>query len=97
MSMHLHSHRGTANRSKSPACWNVLSLLMTIALLSPQLFAVLPAQAAGGAYSIKWYAADPAVNRAPYLPTLCKTAAKLPRLSCCRPERRRGTRGGSAG
>lgn len=27
---------------------------------------------AGGAYTIKWYAADPAVNRAPYLPTYRK-------------------------
>ncbi len=27
------------------------------------------AQAAGGAYTIKWYATDPALNKGPYLPT----------------------------
>ncbi|WP_321420770.1 hypothetical protein [uncultured Methanomethylovorans sp.] len=45
-------------------CMLSLSILLSVAPVE--------VQAAGGAYTLKWYAADPAVNRAPYLPTYMK-------------------------
>jgi len=42
-----------------------------------------PASAGGGAYTLKWYAADPEPNRAPYLPTYVKVPPGL--LACPTP------------
>lgn len=57
-------------------CRTMLLLLLSMTLL----LSVVPmeAQAAAGSYSLKWTAADPAVNKAPYLPTYAKlTPGKL--------------------
>lgn len=56
-------------------------LLLILALLVvPQ---ARPSLAAGGAYTIKWYAADPAVNSAPYLPTYAKVTPGM--MACPTP------------
>ena len=51
-------------------CRTMLLLLLSMTLL----LSVVPmeAQASAGSYSLKWTAADPAVNKAPYLPTYAK-------------------------
>src|SRR5688500_14018770 len=47
-------------------------LLLTCAILLGMLPSPQPAYAASGAYSLKWTAADPAVNSGTYLPTYQK-------------------------
>lgn len=57
------------------------SLMLTLILSTTVLMSIVPfeAQAAGGSYTLKWYAADPSLNNAPYLPTYAKlTPAQLP-------------------
>ena len=52
-----------------------MTSVILIAILSiTLLLSVVPfeAHAAGGSYDLKWYAADPTVNNAPYLPTYAK-------------------------
>ena len=50
----------------------VTRLLAVFAILIGILPAPQTAFAASGSYGVKWYAADPAVSRAPYLPTYVK-------------------------
>src|SRR5690348_6383130 len=66
------SNLSTSSRLRSPAFQRIFALLAIISLLLPQIMAIQPAFAAGGAYTFKWTAADPAVNIAPYLPTYKK-------------------------
>jgi uncharacterized repeat protein (TIGR01451 family) len=54
----------------------MLTLILSITIL----MSIVPfeAQASGGSYTLKWYAADPSLNNAPYLPTYIKlTPASL--------------------
>ncbi len=53
---------------------SMISVMLIIVLSATVLMSIVPfeAQAAGGAYTLKWYAADPALNNAPYLPTYAK-------------------------
>jgi uncharacterized repeat protein (TIGR01451 family) len=53
---------------------SIISLMLIVTLSASVLMSVVPfeARAAGGAYTLKWYAADPTVNHAPYLPTYQK-------------------------
>jgi len=53
---------------------SILSLMLIVILSASVLISAVPfeAQAAGGAYTLKWYSADPEVNRAPYTPTYAK-------------------------
>ena len=56
------------------------SLMLTLILSTAILMSIVPfeAQASGGSYTLKWYAADPSLNNAPYLPTYTKlTPASL--------------------
>ncbi|HEX2915372.1 MAG TPA: DUF11 domain-containing protein, partial [Chloroflexia bacterium] len=72
-------------RRRGPNFIAALTLLSMVfaQVLSPLLGDLPTASAAGGAYSLKWYAADPAVNRAPYLPTYTKTQPS--QLACPTP------------
>jgi uncharacterized repeat protein (TIGR01451 family) len=67
------SSRRTATWYHSPLL-RLARALFALLMAFSSLLAVpaLPAMAAGGSYDIKWYAADPAANRAPYLPTYAK-------------------------
>jgi uncharacterized repeat protein (TIGR01451 family) len=49
----------------------IISLMLIVTLSASVLMGVVPfeAQAAGGSYTLNWYAADPALNTGPYLPT----------------------------
>lgn len=49
---------------------SVILLILGIGILLSAM--PFEAQAVGGSYKFQWYAADPAVNRAPYLPTYIK-------------------------
>jgi hypothetical protein len=52
-----------------PKYRSIISVLLIVILSASVLISVVPfdAQAAGSDYTLKWYAADPAVNRGPYL------------------------------
>jgi uncharacterized repeat protein (TIGR01451 family) len=54
----------------SLGCRTMLLLLLSMCILLSAM--PLEAQAAAGSYTIKWYAADPELNKAPYLPTYAK-------------------------
>src|SRR5437868_14602062 len=77
------SDPSTSSRLRSPVFQRIFALLAIVSLLLPQLMAIPAANAAGGAYNLKWYAADPAVNSGTFLPTY----AKLPpsSLACATP------------
>ncbi|MFZ2499074.1 DUF11 domain-containing protein, partial [Methanosarcina sp.] len=60
---------------------SMISVMLIIVLSATVLMSVVPfeAQAAGGAYTLKWYAADPSLNSGSYSPTYAKlTPAQLP-------------------
>jgi uncharacterized repeat protein (TIGR01451 family) len=64
-----------ANQSKNMLLCGVRYKSVILIILSIGiLLSAMPfeAQASSGSYKFKWYAADPAVNRAPYLPTYIK-------------------------
>jgi len=68
-------HSPFANRSKNMLLSSVRYRSVILIILSIGiLLSAMPfgAQASSGSYKFKWYAADPAVNRAPYLPTYIK-------------------------
>ncbi len=56
----------------------VILLLLSICILLSAM--PLEVQAAAGSYSLKWYAADPEVNKGPYLPTYAKITPEF--LEC---------------
>src|SRR3954465_12424483 len=56
----------------SSALRRAASLFLILAMLVSQLFAAIPTYAGGGAYSLKWYGADPDVNAGTYMPTYAK-------------------------
>ena len=58
----------------------MFSLVLILFLSTALLLSIAPfeAQAAGGAYTLKWYSADPSLDSSPYLPTYAKlTPAQL--------------------
>ncbi|WP_321417740.1 hypothetical protein [uncultured Methanomethylovorans sp.] len=76
-------HSTFANQSKNMLlCGMCFKSIILIMLSVCILFSSMPfeAQASAGSYDIKWYAADPAVNNAPYLPTYIKYTPAY--LSC---------------
>ncbi len=54
----------------SLGCRTIILLLLSMCILLSAM--PLEAQAVAGSYTIKWYAADPELNKAPYLPTYAK-------------------------
>ncbi|NOR49079.1 MAG: DUF11 domain-containing protein, partial [Methanosarcinaceae archaeon] len=64
----------SCRRLGRPGFRPAVSVLFSVLLSMCILLSLMPleAQAEGGAYTIKWYAADPALNKAPYLPTYDK-------------------------
>src|SRR5690348_14769118 len=77
----------TSSRMRSPVVQRIFALLAIVSLLLPQFLATPLAQAAGGAYNLKWYAADPALNTGTFLPTY----AKIPPSSLACPTSSGGT------
>src|SRR5512133_1065909 len=67
-------HRSRQVKPGRSGLRSILSLMLIVILSASVLISAVPfeAQAAGGAYTLKWYAADPAINKAPYLPTYAK-------------------------
>ena len=59
---------------KIPDYRSMFSLTIILVLSTTFVLSIVPfeAQAAGGAYSLKWYSADPSLNSSPYLPTYAK-------------------------
>ncbi|MDI9394256.1 MAG: DUF11 domain-containing protein, partial [Euryarchaeota archaeon] len=75
MLMNIHLRLGTFHQRP------MFSIMLTLILSMIILMGTVPfeAQASRGSYALKWYASDPSVNRAPYLPTYEKlTPAQLP-------------------
>ena len=80
----------TALRNKSkntplhfgiPRLRSMISVMLILILSMTVLVSVVPFEAQAGlnAYNLKWYAADPKLNNAPYLPTYARlTPASLP-------------------
>jgi len=57
------------NRIERSLLRQMLSLIFSMIIFISIAVSFVPvASASGGAYTLKWYAADPAVNKAPYLP-----------------------------
>ena len=66
------SDPSTRRRLRTPAYRKIAALLTILSLLVAQ-FALIPAAlAGGGAYSLKWYGADPDLNAGTYMPTYVK-------------------------
>lgn len=85
-----YKSNATALRNKSknthlhfgiPRLKPMISVMLILILSMTVLVSVVPfeAQAGRNAYNLKWYAADPKLNNAPYLPTYARlTPASLP-------------------
>ena len=75
--------RKSTSTSATPARsrrWNAFVIFVILIGLVQGMLPTQVAMAAGGAYTIKFYAADPSISHAPYLPTYAK---KMPAQQTC--------------